>query len=89
MVKSIMLYGCEIWRLIEKTKRALEATDDFRRFMRISQRKKMRNEEIKQRIEIEVLIIDYIKRERLVRIYAKNGRKLTAETNNRMKLLGR
>jgi len=30
-----MLYGCEIWRLIEKTKRALEATDDFRSYSTI------------------------------------------------------
>jgi len=37
-----MLYGCETWRLIERSKRTLETMemDAIRQSMRISQRKK-------------------------------------------------
>jgi len=39
-----MLYGCKTWRLIERSKRALEATemDAIRRFIRISRKEKVR-----------------------------------------------
>jgi hypothetical protein len=52
MVKSIMLYDYKIWKLTERNSRALEATkmNTIRQFMRISQREKVRNEEVKQRM---------------------------------------
>jgi len=61
-----MLYGCETWRLIERSKRTLETMemDAIRQSMRISRRKKVRNEEIKQRIENSV--VDDIEKKQLV-----------------------
>jgi len=47
-----MLYDYKIWKLTERNSRALEATkmNTIRQFMRISQREKVRNEEVKQRM---------------------------------------
>jgi len=77
MIKSIILYDCETWRLIERNKRKATKMDTIRWFMMISQRKKVRNEEIKQRMEIESSIINNIEKKQLVWYghVQKNGRK--------------
>jgi hypothetical protein len=55
-------------RLTERSKRALEAMEMNAIWpsMRISQKEKIRNEEIKQRMEIESSIMDDIERKQLV-----------------------
>jgi len=64
MINSIMLYGCETWRLTERNKRALEATemDAIWSSMRISQKEKVKNETIKQCMGIKSLIADNIEK---------------------------
>jgi len=61
-----MLYECETWRITERSRRVLEVAemDAIRRSMRISRKERIRNEEIKQRME--GLIMDDIKRKQLV-----------------------
>jgi len=68
MINSVMLYGCKTWRLTERNKRALEATemDAIWSSMRISQKEKVKNETIKQCMGVESLIADNIEKKRLV-----------------------
>jgi len=63
IVKSVMLYVCKTWRIIERSKRALEVTemDAIRWSMRIFRGKNITNEEIKQRMGMEVSIMNDIK----------------------------
>jgi len=56
MVKSVMAAK---WRLIERSRRTLATKmNAIRRSMRISRRQKVKNEEVKQRIEIENLMME-------------------------------
>ena len=68
LVKSILLYGCETWRLTERNKRKLETTemDAIRRAMRISRRDKIRNEDIRQQMGIEGTIVNDIEQKQLI-----------------------
>ena len=54
IVKSILTYGCEAWKMTEKEKKGNAAVemDALRRFYGISRKDKMRNEMIKRRIKI-------------------------------------
>jgi len=64
MIKSMLLDGCETWRVTERSRRALEAAqmDAIRRSMRISRRGRIRNGEIKQQMGVEGSIVDDIKK---------------------------
>jgi len=59
LIKSSLLYGSEIWRLTENSKRRVEATemDALRRSSRISRKERIRNVTIRQQIGLEQTII--------------------------------
>lgn len=59
MIKSSLLHGSETWRMTERNKRMLEATemDALRRSARISRMDRVRNEDIRRRVGLEDTII--------------------------------
>jgi hypothetical protein len=67
LIKSSLLYGSETWRLTERNKRRVEATemDVQRRSSRISRRDKIRNVTIRQEIGLEETIIKEIEQNQL------------------------
>jgi len=80
-----MLYGYETWRLTERNKGALEATEiatnDIRQSMGILRKKNVRIEKVEQRMGID----NELRRKEttnLIRQCAKNGRKWTLEISN-------
>jgi len=56
----IWLYNCETRKLTERSKETLQAAEMniIWRSLRISRKKKVRNEEIKQRMDMEGSVID-------------------------------
>jgi hypothetical protein len=67
-VKSTLLYRSETWRITERSKRKLETVemDVFRRMMRIFKRNKIKNEEIRTRVEVEDTIIKDIEEKQFI-----------------------
>ncbi|XP_060517219.1 uncharacterized protein LOC132696423 [Cylas formicarius] len=67
MVKRTLLYGSETWRISERHKKRVEAVemDAIRRSMRISRRKIIRNDTIKQRMGLEGTITQDIEKKQL------------------------
>jgi hypothetical protein len=61
------LYGSETWRLTENNKRRVEATEmgALRRFLRISQKERIKNVTIRQQIGLEETIIKEIEQNKL------------------------
>lgn len=59
IIKSTLLYGSETWRMTERQKRMLEATemDALRRSARISRVDRIRNEDIRQEMGLQDTII--------------------------------
>jgi len=59
LIKSSLLNGSELWRLIENNKRRIEATemDALRRSFRILRKERIRNVTIRQQIGLEEPII--------------------------------
>jgi hypothetical protein len=59
LIKSSLLYGSETWRLTERNKRRVEATemDALRRSSRISRKLRIRNVIVRQQIGLEETII--------------------------------
>ena len=62
IVKSIITYGSEVWQLKERSKRLLEATemDFWRRSAGRSKRDRVRNEEIREIMNVTHTIVDDI-----------------------------
>jgi len=69
LIKSILFYGSETWRLIENNKRRVEATemDVLRRTSRISRKERIRNAttSIRQQIGLEETIVKGIEQNQL------------------------
>jgi hypothetical protein len=67
LIKSSLLYGSDTWRLTEKNKRRIEATemDDLRISSRISRKDRIRNVSIRQQIGLEETIIKWIEQNQL------------------------
>jgi hypothetical protein len=67
LIKNSLLYGSEIWRLTERNKRLVEATemDVMRRSSRISRKDRVRNVTIRQQIGLEDTIIKGIEQNQL------------------------
>lgn len=67
IIKSILTYGAETWRLTEKNKRKIEAVemDAIRRSMRISRKERVRNDEIRRRMGVEGTVVQDIERQQL------------------------
>jgi len=65
--KSSLLYGAETWRLTEKNKSRVEATqmDVLRRSSRISRKDRIRNVTVRQQIGLEETIIKEIEQNQL------------------------
>lgn len=55
MIKSSLLYGSETWRITERNRQRLEATemDALRRSAGVSRRERIRNDEIQNEKEKE------------------------------------
>ncbi|XP_045464765.1 uncharacterized protein LOC123674005 [Harmonia axyridis] len=62
MIKSQLTYGSETWRLTERNKRRIEAPemDALRRSARISRMRRIRNQEVRNQLEVEGTIMDDI-----------------------------
>ncbi|XP_014474808.1 PREDICTED: uncharacterized protein LOC106744492 [Dinoponera quadriceps] len=58
ILKSVMLYGAEVWQLIEKHKKKLLATemDFWRRTAGISRRGRIRNERIREIMKVKKML---------------------------------
>jgi len=67
LIKSILLYGSETWRLTENNKRRVEATemDALMRSSRISRKERIRSVTIRQQIGLEETIIKEIEQNQL------------------------
>jgi hypothetical protein len=67
LIKSSLLYGSETWRLTEKDKRRVEATeiDALRRSSRTPRKDGIRNVTIRQQIGLEETIIKEIEQNQL------------------------
>jgi hypothetical protein len=62
LVESVLLYGSEIWTLIEYYRKRLQAVEmDYLRSARVSRLEHIRNQEIRTRMNAEESIIDRIK----------------------------
>lgn len=68
MIKSILLYGAETWRLSEANKKKILATemDAIRRSSRISRRDRVRNEVVRQNMGLHQTIIDEVEQRQLI-----------------------
>jgi len=68
VVKSILTYGCEVWQLKKRTQDMLRATemDFWRRSAGISRRDRVRNDRVRQIMEVENDIVFDIMTKQLV-----------------------
>lgn len=68
IIKSILLYGAETWRLMEADKRKMTAVemDALRRSCRVSRRDRIRNDRIREIMGTEQTIIDDIQKKQLI-----------------------
>lgn len=68
IIKSSLLYGSETWRLTERTKKMIEATemDALRRSARISRIDRVRNDDVRQLMKIEDTVINVIEQKQLI-----------------------
>jgi len=68
MVKSVLIYGAEIWSLYEDDRRRINATemDALRRSARISKLDRKTNEYIRGKMDAQDMILDEITRKQLI-----------------------
>lgn len=68
IVKSILLYGAESWRMTEADKRKILAVerDALKRSCRESRREKIRNEQIRETTNVKHAVVDKIERRQLI-----------------------
>lgn len=68
IVKSIVLYGAEVWRWNEADKRRVAALemDALRRSCRISRMERIPNERIKQLMEVKETIVENVEKKQLI-----------------------
>jgi hypothetical protein len=68
MVKSILIYGAEIWNLYEDDRRRINATemDALRRSARTSKLDRKTNESIRGKMDAQDMILDEINRKQLI-----------------------
>jgi hypothetical protein len=64
MVKSVLMYGAETWRLYEDDRRRINVTemDALRRSARISKLDRKTNKYIRGKMDAQDMILDYITR---------------------------
>ena len=68
MVKSVLIYGAEIWSLYEDDRRRINATetDALRRSAKISKLDRKTNEYITGKMDAQDMILDEITRKQLI-----------------------
>jgi len=68
MVKSVLIYGAEIWSLYEDDRRRINASemDALRRSARISKLDRKINEYIRGKMDAQDMILDEITRKQLI-----------------------
>jgi len=68
MVKSVLIYGAETWSLFEDDRRRINATemDALRRSARISKLDRKMNECIREKMNVQDVILDEITRKQLI-----------------------
>ena len=68
MVKSVLIYGAEIWSLYEDDRRTINATemDALRRSAKISKLDRKTNEYITGKMDAQDMILDEITRKQLI-----------------------
>lgn len=68
MIKSSLLYGAETWRITERNRQRLEATemDALRRSAGVSRRERIRNEEIREQMGVQDTIMKDVERRQLI-----------------------
>ena len=69
MVKSVLTYGAEIWRLYEDDRRRINGTemDGLRRSARISKLDRKTNVYIREKMDAQDTVLDDITRKQLIR----------------------
>ena len=67
LIKSSLFYGSETWRLTEKNKRRVKATemDVLKRSSKISRKERIKNVTIRQQIKLEETIVKEIEQNQL------------------------